>query len=440
MLFRSNKPYNQTISFKITDTGLPLYEIPALQEAWTELQPPTTAKKTTCIVTGKQSDTAKIHNPLIKCPMKQAQGSGCRLVSFNEASVESYGMKQSSTIPICKNLVFNYANGLNVLIQDERHRIRFHNQMFVFWTREPDPVAEELTSLLGFAFAKEDKPLQSDALLHQIKDYLTVLNAQAPPPEAHIPFFFLGLKPMVSRLAVTMWETSTLGRIATNMLRFFEETSLADVPSKVTLLKILLTTYKTLDRLTAPMEQSVLRSALFAAPYPLSLIQQIQLRINADIGSSDEKLRHYALNSIRIGMLKAYLLRNTNYISSNNLMSLDTSNNDVGYLLGRLFFIVTHIQELVLPHINTTLKDTHYALASSKPKQAFLQIHDKTNYHLKKLKARQPKKATMLESVIEGIYAKIQEALPEKLDLTQKSLFHIAFHHQKSSLTSNTSA
>ena len=52
-------------------------------------------------------------------------------------------------------------------------------------------------------------------------------------------------------------------------------------------------------------------------------------------------------------------------------MSLDTTNNNIGYRLGRLFAVLEKAQEEAIPDINATIRDRFYGAASSTPVAVF---------------------------------------------------------------------
>ena len=67
-----------------------------------------------------------------------------------------------------------------------------------------------------------------------------------------------------------------------------------------------------------------LRAILTGAPYPLTLLSTLIMRLRAD----------HDVNALRVAMLKSVLIRN---FEMEVPVSLDVENKDSGYLLGRLF-------------------------------------------------------------------------------------------------------
>ena len=67
-----------------------------------------------CLVTGKETEIARIHRGIKGVP--GAQSSGAALVSFNATAFESYGKEQSYNAPVGKYAEFAYTTALNYIL------------------------------------------------------------------------------------------------------------------------------------------------------------------------------------------------------------------------------------------------------------------------------------------------------------------------------------
>src|SRR5690606_29678535 len=62
-----------------------------------------------CLVTGKQSPLAQLHDPAIK-GVAGAQAGGAKLVSFNLSAFTSLGKEQGFNSPVSESAAFAYCN------------------------------------------------------------------------------------------------------------------------------------------------------------------------------------------------------------------------------------------------------------------------------------------------------------------------------------------
>ncbi len=112
-------------------------------------------------------------------------------------------------------------------------------------------------------------------------------------------------------------------------------------------------------------------------------------------------------------------------------MSLDTTNNNVGYRLGRLFATLEKIQEEASPGINATIRDRFYGSASATPVVAFPHLMKLKNHHIAKLENRG--QAINLEKQIGEIMCKLAAdyAFPSHLTLPDQGRFAVGYYHQR---------
>ena len=115
-------------------------------------------------------------------------------------------------------------------------------------------------------------------------------------------------------------------------------------------------------------------------------------------------------------------------------MSLDLSNTNTGYRLGRLFAALEKIQEDANPGINATIRDRFYGAASSTPVAVFTTLLRLKNHHISKLKGEKPGLAVKREKLIgeiieEGLDGKL--GFPATLSLADQGRFAIGYYHQR---------
>ena len=108
-------------------------------------------------------------------------------------------------------------------------------------------------------------------------------------------------------------------------------------------------------------------------------------------------------------------------------MSLDISNTNVGYRLGRLFATLEKIQSEANPGINATIRDRFYGAASGTPVAVFSNLMRLKNHHLAKLENQG--RRINFERLIAEIMSEIKD-FPSHLPLADQGRFAIGYYHQ----------
>ena len=164
-----------------------------------------------------------------------------------------------------------------------------------------------------------------------------------------------------------------------------------------------------------------MRAILAGLPYPAMLLQAAVRRCRTEQN----------VNFPRAAILKASLnrlIRWRHFDARELLMSLDRSNVDPGYRLGRLFATLERIQGAAQPGINVTIRDRYYGAASSSPSSVFPILLKLKNHHLSKLD--NPGLAAWFEKILREIFDAIRD-FPSRLTLSEQGLFAVGYYHQQ---------
>lgn len=417
-----------------------LHERPAARSAWSRLSASSAGgAQSTCLVTGEMAPVARLH-PAIKGVMG-AQSSGASLVSFNLESFTSYGKEQGDNAPVAESVAFAYTTVLNHLLRrDSRQQLRIGDATVVFWAQAPDKdEAAAAEDLLASFFDPQD---DDDRSTQQLRDVLNQVRQGLPLRELNrqledgTRIFVLGLAPNASRLSIRFWETESLGNFAIRLAQHFDDLHLAPSPWRTppAVWRLLLATAPNRDGkaknedVPPQLAGELTRAILTGSRYPGSLLSTVIMRLRAD---GDERAF-----GPRASLIKAILVREarlgTQYINKGEaLVSLDSSNKDPGYLLGRLFSTLENVQRAALgKQINATIRDRYYGAASATPASVFPVLIRTAQHHLSRLRKDKPGFAVNLEKEIGEIVDLLGTTFPKSLRIEAQGHFAIGYYHQ----------
>lgn len=423
-------PYAAEISaganlvFRVARTFV--HEDPAVCEAWEKyLDASGSKEKRRCLVTGALAPIAVKH-PALK-GVTGAQATGAILVSFNANAYESYGHdgEQGGNAPVSKKAAFAYGTALNALLADREHTKIIGDTTMVYWAEEESEAAQDL--LCGMLFGDEDKMTDDllDSVLKKVQtgaaiDYEGVAISYANP------FYILGLAPNAARLSVRFFLQGSFGDFLKNLALHMEQMKIVrpswETRGNVPLWELLRETVNpnAKVKMASPiMAGAMLRAVLTGGKYPVSVFQNILLRIHAEQGERK-------INARRAGFLKAYLMRNR---GRKIAVALDENSTDVAYLLGRWFAVLEEVQEKANPEIKATIRDRFFDSACGTPAHVFPMLQKLALHHLKKLEMA-PR--VYLDKKLSEIMGKLDaKDMPRHLPLEEQGVFILGYYHQK---------
>jgi len=113
-------------------------------------------------------------------------------------------------------------------------------------------------------------------------------------------------------------------------------------------------------------------------------------------------------------------------------MSLDESNTNPAYLLGRLFAMLESIQRGALgDKVNATIADKYYASASTVPYSVYPRLLTGSKHHLSKIRKEKPGWAFNLEKELGQIMSQLPTEFPRHFSIENQGRFSIGYYHQK---------
>jgi CRISPR-associated protein Csd1 len=394
----------------------------------------------TSLISGKYEQLARLENPI-----KGLRGAGVaesHWVAFNKDAYWSYGKndkKAGLNAPIGKSSSADYVLAFNYLQRiGSTQKFQIGDTTTVFWAEKKNKMENVFQELFGYQPANQENEQDYRQLLALFRSSETGVEQANLDPSTK--FYVLGLAPNAARIAVRFWYAGTVGTVANNIYQHFEDLNM--VKSKNEWRRIDL---RSLLRSTALREKdenvipnlagTVMESILTGTPYPQTLLSAVLTRIKSEQSAKgpNGKSKPNATYS-RIALVKAILVRDTRYHNKNTQevnMSLDITNTNPGYLLGRLFAVLERTQERANPGLNATIRDRFYGAASSTPITAFPYLMKLKNFHIAKLDNKG--EVVNTEKQIGEILSKLEAAsgFPTHLSLQDQGRFAVGYYHQR---------
>jgi CRISPR-associated protein Csd1 len=406
-----------------------------------------------CSITGKTGRLARLFPEVTGIPGVTA---GAKLVSFNHESFESYGKKQSYNASLSEEAAFGAGTALKYLFKDSRHHVRLGNVTVVFWADRAALFEDAfmLELLGGVAYSAEDEETRQlvAASLQNIRfgKPLTGLDTT-------VKYYVLGITPNDTRLVVRFFEIGTLGDLAENYGWFLRDIDIKkDVKHnrQITSLLALLRQTAPMGRaenLPAPLVNPCFNSLLHGSGFPLSLETTLLSRMRADHGYIKKKgnKKPEDVMTERASLMKAYLVRKTRLLSlqpTNNEsevnVALNCSNNNVGYVLGRLFAVMERAQQGAQGSgLNSTIRDKYMSSAATTPSRVYGILLGLCQKHLGSMRREENKKwlAQRIEKELEQIFDLLtgrEDSVPATLNSDDQLMFYVGYYQERVELWS----
>ena len=412
-----------------------LQDRPAARALWLRQRDHGERESAVCLVTGARGPIQRTHTPIKG--VWGAQTAGAYIVSFQLEAATSYGHEQGDNAPVSEAAAFAYTTALNHFLErDSGHRIQIGDASTVFWADASDAIvsreAEAMFAAMLDPSAAPPAAVDEASETAKIAAKLDMIRQGRPLAEINpaleknVRFHVLALAPNAARLSIRFYLDDDFGAIAANYRRYLDDMRIAPPPrdAQPALWKYLAETAVLGKRENVPpnLAGEWLRSILAGTRYPQTLLATILMRLRA----------HGEISALRVGMLKAVLIRNFNKEAP---VALDSDNRDKGYILGRLFAVYEHIQSAALgPRVNATVKDKFYASASAQPRKVFALLDRGSANHFSKVGKASPGRKANLEKQVGAIMdlmSPSNDPYPAALSAEQQALFSLGYYHQR---------
>lgn len=377
----------------------------------------------TCLVSGAENvPMARLHPPVKG--VWGAQSTGANIVSFNLEAFCSYGKEQGMNSPVGKAAAFAYTTALNHLLsRDSKQRLQVGDASMVFWADRESDFEKKVECL--FSEPPKDDPDRNTRAIRALHE--AVGNGGYGVSDAQTRFFVLGLAPNAARIAIRFWRAGTVPEMAARIDSHFQDLAIVHGPKErdgFSLFRLLIATAPLgkAENIPPILAGEIMRAILDGTPYPLTLLHAVIRRIRAE----------HEITYPRAGIIKASLNRWVRFETSTKekelTMSLDPSNDNIGYRLGRLFAALEKIQADANPALNATIRDRFYGAASGAPVTVFGNLMRLKNHHLAKLSdGLRITRERQIQEIMDGIPP---TGFPAHLTLADQGRFAVGYYHQ----------
>lgn len=375
-----------------------------------------------CAVTGKKAvPIARIHSKIKGVYGGLATGSV--LIGFNNTSENSYGNEQSYNSNISEAVMKKYTEALNYLLSSSKHRVTMDDMTIVFWAMDRSENDENLFMRMLFGKSDEADAEETEHMLQKMLEdgkngWLRPDRLREDIISPNVDFFMLGLKPNSSRLSMKFLIRRKYADVLWNIARFQQDLQVSENFRTVSLdyiKKELLSPVSKNEKIDPALFAKFFEAIIYGRKYPEFVYQTMLRRIKTD---------SVKLNSVRAGVIKAYI--NRNYPEEEFKVSLDKENKNQAYLCGRLFAVLEKLQQEASKNsLNRTIKDAYFASAVSTPALVFPKLIILAQNHLNKVKY-----PIVYKKLIGEIIDKIDGEFKDTLSLKEQGQFIIGYYQQ----------
>lgn len=381
-----------------------------------------------CMDTCEMGPIKRVHEQIMGLPGTK----GATLVSANSDSATSYGWKQSAIAPMSIHVAENYVKALNYMLKNPDMHCSFGDTTVVFWANSTESAYSDFFNDVMQNGYKDTDIYSIVQSISENKPAIYDETKLSPNMEFHI----LGLSPNQGRIIVRFYMVNTFGKFLQNIHAHYDRLSICNgdtVQSAFPVWQMLLetTNQKSKNRqkeIKPHLGNQIIENILNGKPYPMTMLSGINTRLKAEIYNGPIPARKAA-------MIKAYYMAfpgTTESMKGALTMSLNTECTDTGYLLGRLFAELEHLQDNATSP-QTGIRAQYFNRACTMPSQVFPYMINMAQKHLKKLYARESTKpkAVWHDKRIAALLNQLDNQYPTRLSVQEQGSFQLGYYHQR---------
>jgi len=406
------------VTFRVE--GRLVIDKPTVQAYWSQSQ--SEAKRTgDCMICGSIKVPLVDLQPVALKSVPGGQSAGVQLISANTDVFESYGLKSALIAPMCKPCAELSHNAINYMISNERQNFRLRDVIFLFWTREN--IEFDFRSF--FNDPNEDSVKELFKSVYGGQQMATNLDANN--------FYMLALSGSGGRAVVRDWIETSLPSVKKNLYQYFAGQQISGGREPYQKLMALAgATVRDLDDLAPWVSLSLVEYAIKGTPLPPALLS-IAVRRCAIGKTNPGTHEREHVNAQQAALVKLCLIsenkRSNKAYAEDWMIKLDTTNEDPGYLYGRLFNVLEQIQEAATG--GNSVERT-FGTAIMSPVSTLPRLVARSTVHTRKLMRDKRGAAINYTKLLDEIQGKLGPdlAFKKQLNAEEQGLFVLGYWHQ----------
>lgn len=404
-------------------------------------------KSDVCCAEGVIAPVAILHSSIGAI---QGNTSTC-LVTTNQNVIESYGISAKNTGEISVECQFKYSAMLKYFFRNRQNHVDVMQggnkkkcvQKIIYWSEEED-VMDMFSLLVGNKYSNK-------ALNDTVKAFFagkcTDLS-EIKNSKLHV----VGLSNHSSRLVVDFYYVEESEKFFNIMKEYNKNVELSVFDFKnnavkkfdsVSASKLLQECFVDGNIDTANTEYhyflgKLIGSVINGTDFPAVVYDKVLNRIYHERNkiNSDSKQTHYRINTYRVALIKAVLMKN--YNRSDIMSELNENNKSVAYLMGRAFSMyercVYRGMKAKTPDVDyskvSNVVDSKFSMMMTRPKMALEGIGKSFRIYLK---ANEQKNINYIrQSFSDIMYDIAQKEIPRIMNKEQRGEFVLGYFQQNS--------
>jgi CRISPR-associated protein Csd1 len=385
------------------------------------------AAKMVCLLSGDNVEPLATHPKVTGLAGLGGLATGDVMVGCDKASFTSFRLEQSANAAMGAVAAQQYADGLNDLIRNRSKRLG--SSLCAYWFKDAvipddDPIAMLMSGL-------ESTETQATAASLQARALLDAIRRGERADLGTNRFHAMTLSGAAGRVMVRDWMEGRFEQLVAHIDAWFsdlaivhrEGKALAPDPKFLAVAHALVK--EDLKDLPGSAMATLWHAAVANAPIAQPLMAQALRRFSLSV-LADEQPAH-----ARIGLIKAYFIRNLRGEDPHMKPYLNPDHPDPSYHCGRLLAVLARLQQAALGDIGAGVVQRFYPAASQTPGLTLGRLITNARNHLGKLEVGL---AWWYEERIAEVMARLRDRIPRTLDLEEQGLFALGYYQQLADL------
>lgn len=384
-----------------------------------------------CYLSGELVEPAATQNKITGLSDVGGLATGDVLSSFDKEAFGHYGFSKGENAAISVQMVKQVTDSLNHLIQNRSHRMCQTKIMHWFdrpIALEDDPLADVFDDATDVDEDGEPSAMEQVGGESTAARLLRSIRSGENAELANCQFFALTLSGNSGRVIARDWMQGRFETLAANIAKWFEQLSIVSRDGKQVIRRhkfaaVLGAMVRDLRDMPSPTVATLWQCAIAGLPIPSPLAAQTLARVKVDL-IQDQLPRH-----ARMGLLRAFLLRNPDSGISSMSESVDDTLDSPAYLCGRIMSLLATIQEKALGNVGAGVVQRYYAAASATPALVLGRLVRTAQIaHLPKIDSGL---RHHLDGQLADLWNRMRTSPPTTLTLEEQTLFAMGFYQQQ---------